>query len=53
MVHHQQLESLVKEGEPDVSVDRDVNLIGLNHDSLVVWDFPNNEDDEISNADQW
>ncbi|KAG1838861.1 hypothetical protein DFJ58DRAFT_845903 [Suillus subalutaceus] len=25
---------------------------GLDHDGLVVWDFSNNEDDQISNADQ-
>ncbi|KAG2743521.1 hypothetical protein P692DRAFT_20878373 [Suillus brevipes Sb2] len=52
-VHHRQLESLVEEDEPDVPVDGDVNLVGLDHDGLVVWDFSNNEDDEISNADQW
>ncbi|KAG1797415.1 uncharacterized protein HD556DRAFT_1431118 [Suillus plorans] len=49
-VHHQQLDSLIEEDEPDISVDGDVNL---DHDGLVVWDFSDNEDDEISNADQW
>lgn len=52
-MHHRQLESLVEEDEPDVPVDGDVNLVGLDHDGLVVWDFSDNEDDEISNADQW
>jgi hypothetical protein len=53
MVHHQQLDSLIEEDELDVSVDGDVDLIGLDHNGLVVWDVSNNKSDEISIADQW
>ncbi|KAG1729360.1 hypothetical protein EDD22DRAFT_982663 [Suillus occidentalis] len=47
--HHQQLDSLMEEDEPDVS--KSVDGDALDHDGLVVWSFSDDEDDV--ETDQW
>ncbi|KAG1741220.1 hypothetical protein EDD22DRAFT_959081 [Suillus occidentalis] len=47
--HHQQLDSLMEEDEPDVS--KSVDGDALDHDRLIVWSFSDDEDD--AETDQW
>ncbi|KAG1818443.1 uncharacterized protein BJ212DRAFT_1479456 [Suillus subaureus] len=49
--HSQQLDALAQEDEPDVSVVEEKNLEGLDHAGLVVWEFSDNEDEDV--VDEW
>ncbi|KAG2037171.1 hypothetical protein BDR03DRAFT_1010871 [Suillus americanus] len=48
--HHQLLDNLTQEDEPDVSHEADVNVTGLDNAGLVVWEFSDEEEDTM---DEW
>ncbi|KAG1774631.1 hypothetical protein EV702DRAFT_1047582 [Suillus placidus] len=43
--HHQLLDGLTREDEPDVSDEADVNVTGLDNAGLIVWNFSDEEED--------
>ncbi|KAG1722714.1 hypothetical protein EDB19DRAFT_1916525 [Suillus lakei] len=49
--HLDQLDSLVCDDEPDITLGIDEDIVGLDHTSLVVWDFSDGEDLDV--PDEW
>jgi hypothetical protein len=52
--HHQELDNLAHEAEPDVTVEGDNNSVGFDGAGLVVWEFSDDDGGGVETVDdQW
>ncbi|KAG1819634.1 uncharacterized protein BJ212DRAFT_1478874 [Suillus subaureus] len=51
--HLHQLESLVHDDESETMSGIDKDIVGLDHDGLVIWEFSDNSDGDVDEMDKW
>lgn len=54
--HLHQLDNIARDDEPETTASIDENIVGLDHDGLVIWEFSDDSNDGVSDAgvvDEW
>jgi len=51
--HLCQLDTLAPDDEPESTSSIDENIVGLDHNSLVVWEFSNDSDGDKDAVEEW
>ncbi|KAG2126257.1 uncharacterized protein EDB93DRAFT_1257645 [Suillus bovinus] len=51
--HLCQLDNLALDDEPETTASIDEDVVGLDHDGLVIWEFSNESDNDTNVVDEW